>query len=304
MKQFLLLAILFLLLGCPEIELPAEEGMQQEEEPPDYSYDLFVKEISSVPPYPRLTEEYTMRAQIQIYGKYAPSGYSLWVLDGNTSLLRENITSPELLKHYDFGYYAGSTEPHNIRVEVQSLDKEHPEPEQNLENNVMRKDIRAYPLGYYDLYNWRVTWFYDAVGMQVKQAQAFTLQKPLNISKISVYVQARVPPPPTSKLIVSLHEKPTTWGKIGVGDEILRGEIDAEGIKQDPSWQYIQFNKTELKNDTYWILLEFESPSSAGIEWYRAEGNNFGEVYDTQMLDVAGYGEWEYKGFDFAFKVE
>ncbi|MCP4648202.1 MAG: hypothetical protein GY852_10815, partial [bacterium] len=61
---------------------------------------------------------------------------------------------------------------------------------------------------------------------------------------------------------------------------------------------------TELRNDTYWIVLSYESPSSAGIEWYRAERNNFGEMYDTQMIDIAGYGEWEYKGFDFAFKVE
>jgi hypothetical protein len=303
-QALLLLAALFLLFGCPSIGLPEEAAAQQEEAPQDYSYDLFVKDISSVPEYPRLTEDYKLRVQIQIYGQYLPPGYSIWVLDGNETLLRENVYSPEPLKHYEFDYYAGSTEPHNIRVEVQSLDPEHPEPQENLGNNVMRKDTHAYPLGYYDVYNWRETWFYDAVGMQMKQAQAFTLERHLNVSKIWVYVQARVPPPPSSKLIISLHEKPNTWGNIGVGEELLRGEIDATRISQQPSWQHIEFSPVELRNDTYWIVLEYDSPSSAGVEWYRAEGNNFGEFYDTQMIDIAGYGEWEYKGFDFAFKVE
>lgn len=303
MKRFLLSALLLLLLGCLSPEPEAAQDIQ-EVEPPDYSYDIFVKEVSPVPPYPRLTENYTLRTQVQIYGRHLPSSYSLWILDGNTTIFNETITEPEPLSHYDFPYYASSTEPHHIRVEVRSLDEEHPEPEENLGNNVLRGDVRAYPLGYYDLYNWRVTWFYDAVGMQLKQAQAFTLKRPLNISEISVYVQAMVPPPPSSRLIISLHEKPTSWGNLGVGKEMLRGEIDASQIGSSPSWQTIRFNNTLLRNDTYWILLEFESPSSAGIEWYRAEGNPFGEAYDTQMLDVAGYGEWEYKGFDFAFRVE
>lgn len=306
MKHLVLLAALLLLflLGCPSLEPESAQGMQQDGEPPDYSYDILVKEISSVPPYPRLTEEYSMRTQIQIYGRYLPSSYSIWILDGNITIFNKTITEPEPLSHYDFPFYASSTKPHHIRVEVQSLDSAHPEPEGNLINNLLRKDIRAYPLGYYDIYNWEISWFYDAVGMQVKQSQAFTLTKPLNISKISVYVQARVPSPPSSSLMISLHEAPTSWGNIGVGGEILRGEIDASQLGGSPSWQSISFNRTELQNGTYWILLEFESPTSAGIEWYRAEGNPFGEVYDTQMLDVAGYGEWEYKGFDFAFKVE
>ncbi len=305
MRRLFPLLVLLLLAGCTAITDPIL-GIEpaEEEEPPDYSYDLFVKDIDSAPDYPRLTEEYKVRAIIQMYGRYQPSGYTIWVLDGNKTLMHENITDPELLQHFEFEYYADSTEPHNMRVELQSLDSEHPEPEENLGNNVMRKDINAYALGYYDLYNWKVTWFYDAVGMQVWQAQAFALEKPLNISRIGVYVQARVPSPPSSKLIVSLHEKPNNWGNIGVGEEILRGEIDATRITQEPSWQWIEFNKTELQNDTYWIKLSYESPSSAGIEWYRAEGNKFGEVYDTQMIDLAGYGEWEYKGFDFAFKVE
>lgn len=117
-------------------------------------------------------------------------------------------------------------------------------------------------------------------------------------------MQARVLPSPGSKLFVSLHEKPNNWGNLGVGYELVRGEIDATLITQEASWQEIQFERIELQNDTYWILLEYESPSSAGIEWYRAEGNPYGTVYDTQMLDLGGYGEWEYKGFDFAFKVE
>jgi hypothetical protein len=302
MKRFLLAISLLLLLGCPSLEPGA--GGEAQQEPQDYSYDVFVKDISPVPPYPRLTEDYLMRIQVQIYGRYIPSSYSIWILDGNTTISNKTVEGPELLSHYDFPLHASSTEPHHIRVEAQSLDEEHPEPEENFGNNVLRKDIRAYPVGYYDLYNWRVAWFYDAVGMQVKQAQAFTLNEPLNVSEISVYVQARVPPPPSSVLTISLHEKPTSWGNIGVGEEILRGQIDASKIGASPSWQSIHFNTTLLRNDTYWILLEFESPSSAGIEWYRAEGNPFGEAYDTQMLDLAGYGEWEYKGFDFAFKVE
>ncbi len=303
MRRFLLLAALLLLPGCSLLG-PGEEGAPQDAGPPDYSYDILVKEISTAPAYPRLTEEYVMRTQVQIYGRYLPSAYSLWVLDGNSTIFNETITSPQALSHYDFPFFADSAKPHHIRVEARSLDEGHPEPEENLGNNVLRKDVRAYPLGYYDLSNWTLTWFYDAVGMQVKQAQAFTLEKALNISQISVYVQAKVPCPPTSKLIISLHEPPASWGNIGVGREIRRGEIDATLIGGSPSWQSIYFEEAALQNGTYWIVLEFESPSSAGVEWYRAEGNPFGEVYDTQMMDVAGYGEWEYKAFDFAFKVE
>ncbi len=162
MKRFLLLAALLLLPGCPSLEPGAGQGVQQE--PPDYSYDVFVKEISSVPSYPRLTENYTLRTQVQIYGRYFPSSYSLWVLDGNTAIFNETITEPEPLSHYDFPYYANSTEPHHIRVEVQSLDAEHPEPEENLGNNILRKDVRAYPLGYYDIYNWKVSWVLRCCG--------------------------------------------------------------------------------------------------------------------------------------------
>jgi hypothetical protein len=290
MKRLFLLAALLLLPGCPL--LGTEDGGEVSPQAvEDFSYDLFVKEVSSVPDYPRLTEEYIMRAQIQIYGRYLPSAYSIWVLDGNSTIFNETINSPQALSHYDFPFYGDSPSPRHIRVEVESLDDEHPEPEENLGNNVLRKDARAYPLGYYDLHNWEISWFYDAVGMQVKQAQAFTLEKPLNISEISVYVQARVPCPPASRLIVSLHEHPESWGNIGVGGKILTGEIDASAIGGSPSWQSIRFNRTSLQNGTYWIVLEFESPSSAGIEWYRAEGNPFGGVYDTQMLDISGYGE-------------
>ncbi|MBD3397524.1 hypothetical protein GF412_00305 [Candidatus Micrarchaeota archaeon] len=307
MKRLLPLFALLLFAGCcafsEELPLPSIEE-EAEEEPPDYSYDLFVKDIHSVPDYPRLTEEYKVRVQVQRYGRYQPSGYTIWVLDGNQTIMRQNISDPELLQHFEFEYYADSTQPHNMRAEVLSLDPEHPEPGENLENNIMRKDVKAYPIGYYDIYNWKVNWFYDFVGIQVRQAQAFTPQKPLNVSRIGVYVQARVPPSPGSKLFISLHEKPNNWGNLGVGEELARGEIDATQIAQDASWQWIEFNKTELRNDTYWIMLSYESPSTAGIEWYRAEGNPYGTVYDTQMLDLGGYGEWEYKGFDFAFKVE
>jgi hypothetical protein len=308
-RPFSLFSLLALLLfaGCCALadELPLSGFPEDADEPPlDYSYDLFVKEISLVPEYPHLTEDYKLRVQVQIYGRHIPSAYSIWIRDGNDTLLRENITDPELLQHFEFDYYADSTELRHFQAEVHSLDQEHPEPEENLENNMMHRFLRAYPLGYYDIYNWKVNWFYDFVGMHVKQAQAFTLQKPLNISRIGVYVQAKVPPSSGSRLLVSLHEKPDNWGNLGVGEEIVHGEIDATLISQEASWQWIEFNKTELRNDTYWIVLSFESKSSAGIEWYRAEGNRFGEVYDTQMLDLGGYGEWEYKGFDFAFKAE
>ena len=297
--------LLLLLAGCCTLsEAPFEATDSDDEAPPDYSYDLEVKDIYSVPEYPRLTESYKLRTLVQSYGRYTPSGYRIWVLDGNKTLLHENITEPELLQHFEFDYYADSTEPHHIRVEVQSLDSAHPEPETCLGNNIMRRDIRAYPVGYYDLNNWRITWFYDFVGIQVRQAQAFTLQNPLNVSRVGVYVQSRIPPSHDSKLLVSLHEKPNNWGNLGVGEELARAEINASRITQEASWQWAEFESLQLQNDTYWILLEYESSSSAGIEWYRAEGNPYGTVYDTQMLDLGGYGEWEYKGFDFAFKVE
>lgn len=302
-KALLPLLLLLLLYGCLATEEgPAHEGAQ--EEPVDYSYDLVIKDILTAPQYPRLTENYTVRVLVQAYGRYVPSSYSLWVLDGNETLMREEIEDPGLLEYFEFPSYADGTAPRHLRAEVESTDALHPEPPGNLSNNVMRADVKAYPLGFYDIYNWSYTWFYDAVGAQLKQAQAFTLERSLNISRISVYLQARVPPPPGSKLLVSLHGKPDSWGNIGVGDEIASGEIDAQAIAQKPSWQSIEFEPLELANDTYWIVLEYESPSSAGVEWYRAEGNRFGGVYDTQMLDIAGYGEWEYKGFDFAFRVE
>jgi len=303
---FLLLALLIIFAGC--CELTEELGLGEEnatvEEAPDYSYDILVNDIYSTPEYPRLSEEYKIHTSIQIYGRYLPEAYSLWILDGNRTIYQKTISNPELVEHFEFEYYAESTEPHHIRVEVQSLDAIHPEPETNLDNNILREDMHVYPLGYYDLNNWKITWFYDAVGMQLQQAQAFTLEHPLNISKIGVYIQAPVPPPPGSSLSISLHQKPTNYGNIGVGKRLLGGTIDATGIKQEPSWQYIEFEEVLLENDTYWIVLEYQSTSGAGLEWYRAQGNQYGPIDDTQMLDLAGDAVWEYKNFDFAFKVE
>lgn len=303
LSSFALISLL-LFAGCCSLAGPILGEEIAEEEPPDYTYDIVVKDIYTTPDYPALTEDYKVRVLVQIYGRRIPSSYHIWVLDGNETLLNQAVPEPELLQFFEFDYYADNTQPHNFRVEVQSLDPAHPEPEENLQNNVMRKSISAYPLGFYEIYNWRYTWFYDFVGMQVKQAQAFNLTKPLNVSRIGVYVQAKVPSSPGSKLFVSLHEKPNNWGNIGVGKMITGGEIDATLIGQKPSWHFVEFPTMELSNDTYWIVLEYNSTSSAGIEWYRAEGNKYGEFYDTQMMDVAGWGEWEYKGFDFAFQVE
>ena len=307
MRRLFAMAILLLLAGCASMEdvsFGGEGEPAAAPEPPDYTYDIVVKDIYSAPDYPQLTENYKVRTIVQIYGQYLPSGYSVWVLDGNKTILKEDITNPELLEYFEFSYYAGNTEPHHFRVEVQSLDSAHPEPEENLANNILREDISAYPFGYYDIYNWRVTWFYDAVGMQVYQAQAFTLERPLNVSRIGVYVQASVPPPEGSKLKVSLHEKPNSWGNIGLGATLAEGEIDATQITSEPAWHHVEFGTLELSNDTYWIMLSYDSPSSAGVEWYRAQGDQYGVLYDTQMIDRAGYGEWEYKNFDFAFTVD
>jgi len=216
-RAFIILALALLIAGCPAI---IEEGYEEgtvPAPPPDYSYDLIAKDIHVAPDYPQLTEEYKMRVIVQRYGAYSPDGYSVWILDGNQTLLKKDIFDPEFVESFEFDYYAGTVEPHHIRVEVESLDFMHPEPEANLENNVLRKDVSAYPFGYYDIYNWKITWFYDAVGMQVYQAQAFTLEKPLNISRIGVYVQANVPPPPNSSLKVSLHEQPHKLGKYWCG---------------------------------------------------------------------------------------
>ncbi len=276
----------------------------QSTEPPDYDYDLLISKIVSSPAEPVLSENYKSIVMVQVYGRYSPSAYHVWILEDEEILVDEDIQNPEIMETFTFERFANDTAPHHFTAQVKSLDLLHPENESNLDNNILSGNIQAGPIGFYEVGNPKFNWYYDAVGMQVKQAQAFTLKNPLNISSVGVYVQARVPPPQGSELIISLYNAQPDPQISGLGERIISSKIDATQIGPDPSWVYVDFPRMELANATYWIALEYASPSSGGIEWYRVEGNPYGEFLDTQMMDVAGWGEWEFKGFEFAFKVE
>ncbi len=303
--------LMLLLAGCalpgvPPLEGNATAGINQtiKEEPPNYDYDLFVKGIITSPPNPTLGEEYKAIVIVQSYGIYIPSAYHIWVLDDGEILMEKDVQNPELLQTFEFPMYANDTTPHHFTVQLKSIDNVHPENSSKLENNLMSGIVQPGPVGFYDVYNWKDNWYYDAVGMQIKEAQAFTLKHPINFSKIGVYVQASVPQPQGSELTISLYNAQPNENISGLGDRIISSKIDASKIGPKPSWIYAEFPAMELSKGKYWIVLEYSSSLGGGIEWYRAEGNPYGEFLDTQMMDVAGWGEWEFKDFDFAFKVE
>lgn len=304
----LALALSLLLAGCCDLTggqaLLNQTNISTPEEPPNYDYDLFVKGIIPSPQKPQLSEEYKAVVMVQSYGFYTPSGYHIWVLDNGNILMDEDVQNPDLQENFEFKIYANDTAPHHLTAQVKSIDPIHMENESKLGNNILSGNVQAYPIGFYDLENPKYTWYYDAVGMQIKEAQSFTLRNPMNISKVGVYVQARVVQAQGSELIVSLYNAQPNENISGLGEKIISSKIDATAIGPDPSWIYVEFPRMELAKGKYWIVLEYYSPSGGGIEWYRSEGNHYGEFLDTQMMDVAGWGEWEFKGFDFAFKVE
>jgi hypothetical protein len=302
---------MLLLAGCTLPGLPspgtnATPGTNQtvNEGPPDYDYDLLITKIVASPANPVLAESYKSIVMVQTYGRYIPSAYHVWILEDGEILVDEDVQNPEVVEMFVFERFANDTAPHHYTAQVESRDTIHPENETKMDNNVLSANMQAGPMGFYDLQNPRLNWYYDAVGMQMKEAQSFRLKQPFNISRVGVYVQASVVQPRGSELIVSLYNEQPDENISGLGEKIISSKIDATTIGPDPEWVYAEYPRMELNKGKYWIVLEYSSPTSGGIEWYRAEGNPYGEFLDTQMMDIAGWGDWEFKGFDFAFKVE
>ncbi|MEM4272445.1 MAG: hypothetical protein QXH30_02550 [Candidatus Bilamarchaeaceae archaeon] len=310
MRCLLAIAMMLFVAGCI-LPIPIEGGNatavasgSAKEEPPDYNYDLLISKIISSPPNPVLSENYKSIVQVQTYGKYSPSSCHVWIVEDGEVLVDEEIQQPQIVETFIFERFANDTAPHHFTAQVRSTDLIYPENEFALGNNILSGNIQARPIGFYDVENSKHKWYYDAVGMQVMQAQAFSLKNPFNISKVGVYVQARVPPPEGAELKISLYGAQPNPKAAGLGEKIISAKASTTRIGPDPSWVYADFPRMELTNGTYWVVLEYSARNGGGIEWYRAEGNPYGEFLDTQMMDIAGWGEWEFKGFDFAFKVE
>ena len=282
--------------GFPEGEVPPEPGEVPVE---DYSYDLVIKDISTVPEAVHVGERFSMKAIVQIYGRYTPSTFRLQVIDGEDVLHDKVIENPGLIEWVEFNLTAENYSQRNLRAEVTSLDPFHPEPEENLENNILRKTLHFYPHGFYDVYDWKISWYYDIVSYIIRQAQAFTLPYEMEIFRVGVYIKAASPPPEGSHLIIELHEDDE--GEIS--ELIASTQMEVEDLDDELQWKYVYFEGLTLPPGKYWLVLMMDDSGSYGIEWARARGDHYGEYWDTQVFNLGDWADWEYKEFDFAFKI-
>jgi hypothetical protein len=266
---------------------------------PSHSYDLAIKDITTWPSTVYIGSNYTMRVVVQRYGQQEPSGFHLNVLDGNTTLYDSDINDPGLIEWVEFPMGKATDEPRNIRAEVRSTDLLNPEPGASLSNNVMRKTFRPSSIGFYDLYNYRLHWYYDAVTYGMHQAQAFSVSDELDIHRIGLHMRAPLPNPNTTSIMVELHQD--NDGKIG--DPIASSMINAGEVGPESGWHYAYFDNLSLPEGNYWIVTLLDSTDGYGVKWSRAEGNPYGEMFDTQVREIVDWPEWDYKLFDFAFKI-
>ena len=303
------LAIAFILFGCigvppfmpgPDGAEPTGEVNVSVEEPTDYTYDVLIKNISTYPDPIHIGEDYTVKAIVQIYGRYLPSRIHLNFIDGNQTLYDEEIENPGPIEYVQFEMHADDDSQRNLRAEVQSLDPLHPEPEENLENNIMRRTLIYKHIGYYAVFDWHEKWYYDIVSHVIFQAQAFQLDHTTDIHKIGLYIKAQTPPPPDTYLTVQIAD--STGENAGVGEVIATSKIPIEGMENELSWRHAYFENLTLSPGRYWIIAKIED-STYGIEWARAMGNPYGEFMDTQVFNLGDWANWEYKDYDFAFRI-
>lgn len=283
---------LLLSAGCVQQISPSRQ-------PTDYSYDLAIKDIATLPRTVYIGDNYTLRVVVQIYGRHLPFAYHLSVTDGNSTICDEDVRNPGPIRSFDFNYTKAGEEPRNIRAYVRSIDPLHPEPAPSLPNNLMGKTIRPQPLGYYGACDACMHLYYDAVNYVMRQAQAFTLLHEFEVRRIGLYLRAPIPNSNESRLLVALHND--SGGKPGI--PVALSCINAWEIGPEPGWHYAHFQNLTLAPGKYWIVAMMNDTSGYGAQWARSEGNPYGEAYDTMVMDMADWPEWDYKLFDFVFQI-
>lgn len=292
---FAALLLLLLFSGC------AQQAAQQPgapEEPPDYSYDIAVKGISTWPRTVYLGDDYVVRVVVEIYGRHMPSSYRLRVFDYEEAIYDSVIAKPGLIRTFEFNYTNATEERHNIRAYVESYDPLHPEPRPALSNNFAQKVITPQPLGYYGQCFSCMHLYYDAVNYVMRQAQAINLTRNFTVHRVGLYLRA--PPNTTTSGPVIVEICRDNSGRPG---EPVAASAITDEIGPEPGWHYAQFQDVPLQDGKYWIVARMESSASYGVQWARAEGNPYGEPYDTMVFDLADWPEWDYKLFDFVFQV-
>ncbi|MEW5996226.1 MAG: hypothetical protein AB1657_01380 [Candidatus Micrarchaeota archaeon] len=288
-------AALLLLAGCvQQAQPPAPQP-----EPPDYSYDLLVKDISTLPRNVYIGDDYTVMVYVQRYGRYAPAAYRLRVFDSDQTLYDGVVDTPGLMEAFSFNYTGAGEEPRNIRAYVESYDLLHPEPESALPNNFMQKTIRPQPLGYYGECYACMHLYYDAVNYVMRQAQAFTHGRSFTVHRVGMYLRSSTDIPGTAPVIVEIRRD--NGGK--PGEPIASSSIAGAEVGAEPGWHYAYFQNLTLPAGKYWIVARLDSTDGYGVQWARAEGNPYGEMYDTMVMDLMDWPEWDYKLFDFVFQI-
>lgn len=289
------LLLLILFAGCAQ---QAQQPGDGHPEPPDYSYDITVKEIATWPRTIYLGDDYAVRVVVQIYGRHMPSAYRLRVFDYNETIHDSIITKADLIRTYEFNYTNATEAPHNIRAHVESYDPLHPEPESARSNNFRQKVITPQPLGYYGSCYTCMHLYYDAVNYVMRQAQAINLSRNFTLHRVGLLLRAPGNSTIGEPVIVEICRDDS--GKPG---EPFASSAITGGVGPEPEWHYAQFQNVSLPEGRYWIVARMGGAGSYGVQWARSEGNPYGETYDTMVFDLLDWPEWDYKLFDFVFQV-
>lgn len=296
MRHALALAFLAIILcGCIRHEAPSPPPPAA----PDHSYDLLVKGIAVYPETVYLGDNYTVRVFVQRHGQYSPSAYRVLVFDSGETIRDEVVHGPGLMHAFEFNYTDAAEPPRNIRAYVESADILHPEPPFSLSNNYMQRTVYPQPLGYYGSCPECMHWYYDSVSYVMRQAQAFNLTRQFTLNRAGLFLRSATNSPPSAPIVVEICRD--NAGK--PGEPIASSSIGGSGISREPGWHYAHFQDVQLPPGKYWLVARQESASSYGVQWARAEGNPYGEPYDTMVMDLNEWPDWDYKLFDFAFQL-
>ena len=296
MRHAAFLLALLLLFGCAQQAQPSGPG---QEEPPDHSYDITVKEIATWPRTIYLGDDYVVRVVVQIYGRQMPSAYRLRVFDYNDTLYDSIITKPELIHTFEFNFTNATEAQHNIRAHVESYDPLYPEPQSALSNNFWQKMITPQPLGYYGECFACMHLYYDAVNYVMRQAQAINFTRDFTVHRVGLLLRAMENSTTSAPVIIEICRD--NAGK--PGEPIASSTIDGSEVGPEPGWHYAQFQNVSLPAGKYWIVARMDSAENYGVQWARSEGNPYGETLDTMVFDLLDWPEWDYKMFDFVFQV-
>ena len=289
------LLLLLFFAGCAQ---QAQQPGPPQEEPPDYLYDLTVKEIATWPRTVYLGDDYVVRVVVQIYGRHMPSAYRLMVFDYNETIYDSTITEVGLIRTFEFNYTNATEDTHNIRAYVESCDPLHPEPQPALSNNFRQKVVSPQPLGYYGQCYACMHLYYDAVNYVMRQAQAFNLTRDFTLHRVGLYLRTAGNSTIREPVIVEICRDDAVKPGEPIASSAITGEVGPE-----PAWHYAQFQGIPLEKGKYWIVARMGSADSYGVQWARSEGNPYGEQYDTMVFDLMDWPEWDYKLFDFVFQL-